>query len=117
MAEIEIACESISVVFNTSHRIGVLISSSNYPRFELNPNTGEDRPRYTRVEGKAPSETPTLANQASPELPPGTPPSAIADLVLDSTSVRAAENTIYIGPKTASALILPVRAEPAPASK
>jgi hypothetical protein len=27
-------------VFNTGHRIRVIISSSNYPRFEVNPNTG-----------------------------------------------------------------------------
>ncbi len=33
-----------SVVFNTGHRIGVQISSSNYPRFEVNPNSGDDYP-------------------------------------------------------------------------
>ncbi|MCC6699254.1 MAG: CocE/NonD family hydrolase [Candidatus Hydrogenedentes bacterium] len=35
---------SISLIFNKGHQIGVHISSSNYPRFELNPNTGEDFP-------------------------------------------------------------------------
>jgi putative CocE/NonD family hydrolase len=113
---IEIACESISVVFNTGHRIGVLISSSNYPRFELNPNTGQDRPRYNRV-GNGPATPPTLANQLGANLPPGTPPSAIAELVIDPTSVRTADNRVYMGGTQASALILPVRAEPAPRAK
>jgi predicted acyl esterase len=31
---------STANVFNTGHRIRVLLSSSNYPRFEKNPNTG-----------------------------------------------------------------------------
>ena len=31
---------STANVFNTGHRIRVIISSSNYPRFEKNPNTG-----------------------------------------------------------------------------
>lgn len=35
---------SISWVFNKGHQIGLQISSSNYPRFEKNPNTGEDWP-------------------------------------------------------------------------
>lgn len=36
---------STSIVFNRGHRIGVQISSSNYPRFEKNPNTGDDFPK------------------------------------------------------------------------
>lgn len=32
---------SLSMTFDSGHRIGVHISSSNYPRFEVNPNTGE----------------------------------------------------------------------------
>ena len=35
---------SISLIFNKGHRIGVQVSSSNYPRFEKNPNTGDDLP-------------------------------------------------------------------------
>lgn len=34
----------ISWIFNTGHRIGLHISSSNYPRFDVNPNNGEDIP-------------------------------------------------------------------------
>ena len=29
-----------AIVFNSGHRIAAAISSSNYPRFEINPNTG-----------------------------------------------------------------------------
>lgn len=29
-----------AIVFNTGHKIKVCVSSSNYPRFEVNPNTG-----------------------------------------------------------------------------
>jgi putative CocE/NonD family hydrolase len=41
---LEIDLWSISLVFNRGHRIGVQVSSSNYPRFERNPNTGDDFP-------------------------------------------------------------------------
>jgi len=39
----EIDLWSTSIVFNKGHRIRVAISSSNYPRFEANPNTGKPR--------------------------------------------------------------------------
>lgn len=42
--EVTIDLWSISWIFNTGHRIGVQVSSSNYPRFEINPNTGDDFP-------------------------------------------------------------------------
>jgi len=44
VVEIEIDLQSISWVFDKGHRIGLHISSSNYPRFEVNPNTGTDFP-------------------------------------------------------------------------
>ncbi|HIJ75051.1 MAG TPA: CocE/NonD family hydrolase [Candidatus Hydrogenedentes bacterium] len=34
----------ISLIVNAGHRIGLHVSSSNYPRFEKNPNTGDDLP-------------------------------------------------------------------------
>jgi len=34
----------ISLIFNKYHRIGLQVSSSNYPRFEVNPNNGDDFP-------------------------------------------------------------------------
>jgi len=44
VSKLEIDLWSISLIVNKGHRIGVQVSSSNYPRFEKNPNTGEDFP-------------------------------------------------------------------------
>ena len=38
--QIDIDLWSTSYVFNTNHRIRIAVSSSNYPRFDANPNTG-----------------------------------------------------------------------------
>jgi predicted acyl esterase len=32
--------DNTSIVFNRGHRIRVHVSGSNYPRFDVNPNTG-----------------------------------------------------------------------------
>jgi len=45
VVQVSIDLWSTSWIFNTGHRIGLHISSSNYPRFEVNPNTGDDFPR------------------------------------------------------------------------
>lgn len=47
IVEVKIDLWSTSWIFNTGHRIGLHVSSSNYPRFEKNPNTGEDFPGTT----------------------------------------------------------------------
>lgn len=39
--EVEVDLWSTSMVFNAGHRIRVAISSSNHPRFDVNPNTGQ----------------------------------------------------------------------------
>jgi len=44
IGELEIDLWSISLVFNEGHRIGLHVSSSNHPRFEVNPNSGDDFP-------------------------------------------------------------------------
>ena len=44
VGELEIELGPISLIVNKGHRIGVHISSSNYPRYEVNPNTGADFP-------------------------------------------------------------------------
>lgn len=44
VVQLEIDLWSTSWIFNAGHRIGLQISSSNYPRFEVNPNTGADFP-------------------------------------------------------------------------
>ncbi|HHS50037.1 MAG TPA: CocE/NonD family hydrolase [candidate division Zixibacteria bacterium] len=38
--EFDVDCWSVGHVFNEGHQIRAIISSSNYPRFEVNPNTG-----------------------------------------------------------------------------
>lgn len=45
IAKLDIDLWSISLIVNKGHRIGVQVSSSNYPRFEKNPNTGDDFPK------------------------------------------------------------------------
>ena len=49
---------STALTFERGHRIAVHISSSNYPRFEVNPNTGE-------APGKS-SLTPNFAHESHP---------------------------------------------------
>lgn len=44
VVELEIDLWSIAWIFNTGHRVGLHISSSNFPRFEINPNTGDEFP-------------------------------------------------------------------------
>ena len=44
VGELTIDLWNISLIVNKGHRIGVQISSSNYPRFEKNPNSGDDWP-------------------------------------------------------------------------
>lgn len=44
VVEITIDLGHISWIFDTNHRIGVQVSSSNYTRFEVNPNNGQELP-------------------------------------------------------------------------
>ena len=39
--ELEITLYPTALVFGAGHRIRLDISSSNFPRFDVNPNTGE----------------------------------------------------------------------------
>ena len=39
--QVEVDCWSTSIVFNSGHRIRATITSSNYPRFDINPGTGK----------------------------------------------------------------------------
>jgi putative CocE/NonD family hydrolase len=42
--ELEVDLWSTSLIFNAGHRIRIAVSSSNAPRFEPNPNTGDPHP-------------------------------------------------------------------------
>lgn len=44
VVELDIDLWSIAWVFNRGHRVGLHISSSNWPRYEVNCNTGADHP-------------------------------------------------------------------------
>jgi putative CocE/NonD family hydrolase len=48
--QIKIALPPTSNLFQAGHRIRLDISSSNFPRLDLNPNTGEPMGRHTRTE-------------------------------------------------------------------
>lgn len=39
--EVTVDCWSTSIVFNKGHRIRATVTSSNYPRFDVNPGTGK----------------------------------------------------------------------------
>jgi putative CocE/NonD family hydrolase len=47
--EITITLWPISNVFKKHHRIRLDVSSSNFPRFDVNPNTGEPVGRHTKM--------------------------------------------------------------------
>lgn len=38
---VTVDCWSTSIIFNTGHRIRAAVTSSNYPRFDVNPGTGQ----------------------------------------------------------------------------
>jgi putative CocE/NonD family hydrolase len=40
ISEVEVDCWSTSAVFNRGHRLRVTVTSSNFPRFDVNPGTG-----------------------------------------------------------------------------
>ena len=83
VGELTLDCWSISIIFNKGHRIGLHVSSSNWPRFEVNPNTGEDLPGYTGQNGRG-------------------------EWVIDPKSLRVAKNTVFMDASHPSTLILPV---------
>jgi putative CocE/NonD family hydrolase len=47
--EVEVSLTPMSNLFKSGHRIRVDISSSNFPRFDVNPNTGEPVGRHTHM--------------------------------------------------------------------
>ena len=47
--EVELSLTPVSNLFKSGHRIRVDISSSNFPRFDVNPNTGEPVGRHSHM--------------------------------------------------------------------
>jgi uncharacterized protein len=62
VVELKIDLQSISWIFDEGHRIGLHVSSSNYPRFELNPNNGADFPESGQA-GRAATNTVHLSSR------------------------------------------------------
>lgn len=50
VVEVRVPLSPTSTVFRRGHRIQVLVSSSSFPRFDVNPNTGEPVGRHTRTQ-------------------------------------------------------------------
>ena len=48
--EVTISLPPTSNLFAAGHRIRLDVSSSNFPRLDLNPNTGEPMGRHTRTQ-------------------------------------------------------------------
>jgi putative CocE/NonD family hydrolase len=46
---VQIVLPPVGNLFKAGHRIRIDISSSNFPRFDLNPNTGEAIGRHTHT--------------------------------------------------------------------
>ncbi|HDP34921.1 MAG TPA: CocE/NonD family hydrolase [Candidatus Hydrogenedentes bacterium] len=72
IVEIEVDLWSIAWVFDKGHRIGLHLSSSNYPRFDVNPNTGADHPAPDEEMRTARNRVHTGAAKASALLLPVT---------------------------------------------
>lgn len=83
---------STSLVFNKGHRIRLAISSSNYPKFDVNPNTGE------QVTYSGPILKYLQEHAFTMDWKP-------SDIYPD---VRVAQNTIYFDGEHPSSLLLPV---------
>jgi putative CocE/NonD family hydrolase len=49
VVELRIDLPPISNLFAAGHRIRLDVSSSNFPRFDVNPNTGEPLGRHTHT--------------------------------------------------------------------
>ncbi len=59
--EIEVDLWSTSLVFNQGHRLRVAVSSSNYPKYAANPNTG-----HKGEDGRQPADNRVYCEQARP---------------------------------------------------
>ena len=83
---IEIVLPPVSNLFQAGHRIRIDISSSNFPRFDLNPNTGEPMGRHTAT---------MLAHNAV-HLDAGHPSHAVLPVIPPSASAPAAEARVHL---------------------
>lgn len=76
---LQIELPPVSNLFKKGHRIRIDISSSNFPRFDVNPNTGEPIGRHTRSQiahNTVFTDTDHPSHVVLPVVPPGAPPRA-----------------------------------------
>jgi hypothetical protein len=76
---LQIELPPVSNLFKKGHRIRIDISSSNFPRFDVNPNTGEPIGRHTRSQiahNTVFTDTGHPSHVVLPVVPPGAPPRA-----------------------------------------
>ena len=74
--QLQIELPPVSNLFKKGHRIRVDISSSNFPRFDVNPNTGEPIGRHTRnqiAHNAVFTDTDHPSHVVLPLVPPGAP--------------------------------------------
>ena len=62
-----------AITFERGHRIAVHIASTNYPRFEINPNTGEAPGESTLEPSGRPGEIRLVGHQRRSPQCPGEP--------------------------------------------
>lgn len=91
---------STAQVFNAGHRLRVIIASSNYPRFEKNPNTGapfqRDDPNFLVAIQKV-YRTPIYASYLELPVLPGTNPS-VRELTSQNPIQKISIQTVSINP-------------------
>ena len=71
---VRVSLQPISNLFKAGHRIRLDVASSNFPRFDVNPNTGEPMGKHTHAT-KARNSVHLDRNHPShavlPVIPPG----------------------------------------------
>ena len=108
--QIEIRLFPTANLFRAGHRIRLEISSSNYPRFDPNPNTGEPLGRHTRM---VPADNTVHhaagASVGAPVAAPLNPP-VVPDAVPDQDRTR---RRLPSDPATATSVLSAAPSRPA----
>ena len=66
--KVRVSLQPISNLFKAGHRIRLDVASSNFPRFDVNPNTGEPMGNHTRT-NEGPQHHPPRPRPPLPRRP------------------------------------------------
>lgn len=120
IGQLEIDLWSTSIIFNEGHRIGLHISSSNYPRFERNPNNGKDlppdiipeepEPKPEQASGAQEDESEQAESDPDENAEEEKPAIPEFDIPETSEPLPIATNRIHVDNAHPSVLLLPVPA-------